>query len=62
MGDIGGKIAVTGAIFLLIGLIAVWAKIMDGEDPGDAYKVFFGLCIFAGAPATIIGLLIAIWS
>lgn len=62
MESTGIKIAVSGLIFLIIGLVAVALKAWEGGHTSDNYKVFFGLCIFCGAPTTVIGLLIAIWS
>lgn len=57
---IGAKIALTGLIFLIVGVFAVVVRLGD-TNISEGYKVVFGLSAIGGAAATLIGLLIFIW-
>lgn len=60
--DIWVKVSLTGVIFFIIGMIAILIAVTADWNPPDSYKIVFGLCILGGAPATLIGLIGAIWA
>ena len=58
---LGFKIVATGATFTLLGIFAAIISIKGGKTYSDKAKAFLGLCLFGGAIAMVIGILIQIW-
>jgi len=61
MDSISLKVAVTGLLFLIIGIGAAWSRVITRNNPSDGFKIFFGLCLCGGAAALLIGILSYIW-
>lgn len=56
-----GKIAITAALFAVLGLLAIWIRMIDGGNPGNYEKVICGLAVLIGAPTSLIATLLYIW-
>ena len=56
-----GKIAITAALFAVMGLLAIWIRVIGGGEPGNCEKVVCSLAVLIGSPTSIIATLLYIW-